>query len=1224
MGKSSLMVQTARALRDAGTHVVVLDLTRIGQNLSPEQWYDGLLIPLGREFQLEEELDDFWNSNDPSIVKLGPMQRWITAIRDVILRSIDGNIVIFVDEIDAVRGLPFSTDEFFAGMRQLYNERTIDPDLERIAFCLLGVAKPSDLVRNVNTTPFNVGHRIELTDFTEQEAEPLISGLRRDKETGRRFLHRILWWTGGHPYLTQRMCAQVAEQGDVASEVDVDRVCAEAFLSSRAREKDDNLLFVRERVLRSEVDRASLLDLYSQIHRGKKVSDDDTSFLIDTLRLSGLVAVSGNRLAVRNRIYMRVFDKKWIRLNMPDAELRRQRAAYIRGIALAFAIIVPVLAIITALCFYARVVTLNEVRNNYFASVSSAQEAFNSGNYDKGKKIVDSFSAVSDQPSSKSVLDRIEAKASRALPVLSGWWKGRSAYEKSFPMRLLRAEASGEGSSRLKRQSSSQDSTAGCDSEMAVATTSFEGRPLVAAAGADSSVQIWYSDTKEAYAHLQLTDQMASQKGKTLSVPEMPLASCDPANPFNPPGIMSLSFSPDGHLLAISTGTWRNAQSPGSVLLWDLRRKKVTVLTAEINKTADSAEFSEDAKYLATSSEDGTAQIWKLDNGTAPLYGTHINPKKVRLPNGSIAGVGGSGAHQVALAPGCGRLSPGRDCFMALGYGDGNLVLYDYLHPVQDKPLYAGVVNVSGIMSLLFLDQKNKPLRLAVGSRDGELLLIDPKELIKAYRGGKENIDQEAAGNAILATLRPNQGVLQGLAVSYNKDHSKSWLLTSGSNGTIELWSLSPNLHLILTLKGHRAGVYGAAFCHTIADPKRELDCIVSASADHDVRVWQYPFQEGEQDSHRGLGDHRTGDDRLVFQAQMVGVVFTDQGKTLVTAVGATTEENRNVTGIFTTWDYRNGGRPKPTPANTDKRILGLDASPDGKFLVSSSLSRDLVFVDPKSDTKPLPVPVYVSLNPKIRVGCFNAEAAEITECSSDQHDYLVMGVAAREDIGDAQHPPGKGLCMWHIRDNGSLSEQRYSNANDIRNPCLDQKTSEGLHRSVDLSKAGMFDISRQGDNIAISLDGDHGTVVRIWKTPDLLNGGAPYLSTKEDPGFGSQFANMSFSPDGNYLAATTIDSRLYFWPVDKSASLPGNSKPVPLPARGQTLAFHPKEPILAIGLQDSSILLWSTKDQRDLMTIRQHTGGVLGLAFSPDGQTLASSGNDGQVRILRADTEVR
>ena len=43
-----------------------------------------------------------------------------------------------------------------------------------ITFCLLGVATPSDLIRNVNTTPFNIGYRIELTDFTEAEAEPLL------------------------------------------------------------------------------------------------------------------------------------------------------------------------------------------------------------------------------------------------------------------------------------------------------------------------------------------------------------------------------------------------------------------------------------------------------------------------------------------------------------------------------------------------------------------------------------------------------------------------------------------------------------------------------------------------------------------------------------------------------------------------------------------------------------------------------------------------------------------------------------------------------------------------------------------------------------------------------------------------------------------------------------------------------------------------------------------
>src|SRR4051812_2840598 len=48
MGKSSLMVHTAARLREHGTVVAVLDLTTIGQNLSPDQWYDGLLRRVGR------------------------------------------------------------------------------------------------------------------------------------------------------------------------------------------------------------------------------------------------------------------------------------------------------------------------------------------------------------------------------------------------------------------------------------------------------------------------------------------------------------------------------------------------------------------------------------------------------------------------------------------------------------------------------------------------------------------------------------------------------------------------------------------------------------------------------------------------------------------------------------------------------------------------------------------------------------------------------------------------------------------------------------------------------------------------------------------------------------------------------------------------------------------------------------------------------------------------
>ena len=37
-------------------------------------------------------------------------------------------------------------------------------------------------------------------------------------------------------------------------------------------------------------------------------------------------------LVVRNRIYHRVFDRAWVTQHMPDAELRRQRSAYRRGL----------------------------------------------------------------------------------------------------------------------------------------------------------------------------------------------------------------------------------------------------------------------------------------------------------------------------------------------------------------------------------------------------------------------------------------------------------------------------------------------------------------------------------------------------------------------------------------------------------------------------------------------------------------------------------------------------------------------------------------------------------------------------------------------------------------------------------------------------------------------------------------------------------------------------
>ena len=59
MGKSSLMVRTAIRLQAQGVAVAVLDLTSIGLNLTPEQWYDGLLrrLDLSDLDHLERHID---------------------------------------------------------------------------------------------------------------------------------------------------------------------------------------------------------------------------------------------------------------------------------------------------------------------------------------------------------------------------------------------------------------------------------------------------------------------------------------------------------------------------------------------------------------------------------------------------------------------------------------------------------------------------------------------------------------------------------------------------------------------------------------------------------------------------------------------------------------------------------------------------------------------------------------------------------------------------------------------------------------------------------------------------------------------------------------------------------------------------------------------------------------------------------------------------------------
>ncbi|WP_353813062.1 AAA-like domain-containing protein [Moorena sp. SIO1G6] len=204
MGKSSLRVKTMQRLIEAGVACASVDVTQIGNFVTSEQWYASLIKSLVNSFKLSDKFKILpWLRERK---QLSPVMWLGEFIEEVLLSYIPENIVIFLDEIDSIIKVEFK-DDFFAFIRSCYNQRAENPAYNRLNFCLLGVATPADLIQDRQRTPFNIGRDIDLTGFTVEEAKaPLLPGLVGKVDNPEQVLAEILNWTGGQPFLTQKLC----------------------------------------------------------------------------------------------------------------------------------------------------------------------------------------------------------------------------------------------------------------------------------------------------------------------------------------------------------------------------------------------------------------------------------------------------------------------------------------------------------------------------------------------------------------------------------------------------------------------------------------------------------------------------------------------------------------------------------------------------------------------------------------------------------------------------------------------------------------------------------------------------------------------------------------------------------------------------------------------------------------------------------------------------------
>jgi formylglycine-generating enzyme required for sulfatase activity len=314
-GKSSLMVQATARLDSKGFKAGIVDFQPLGSHWDPNSWFSDMIYQIERSLKLKTDSTKWWEKNS----RLGPTQRFMTFLEDVVLGDVEGDVVIFFDEIDSVLPLPFS-DDFFTTIRALYNARASNSGLKRLNFVLLGVATASELVKNKSRTPFNIGREIDLQDFDPLSLKPFEKVLGNNSEP---LVERLFYWTDGQPLLIQKLTEAVYAKPEAERSVEfVDEIVQKLYLDTKIG-KDTHLKFIRDYLLADIKRTRKTLSLYKKVLGGEDVNFDDQSPTQSRLKLAGVVKTEKNHLIPRNRIYQNIFDAEWINRNSPRDITRR-------------------------------------------------------------------------------------------------------------------------------------------------------------------------------------------------------------------------------------------------------------------------------------------------------------------------------------------------------------------------------------------------------------------------------------------------------------------------------------------------------------------------------------------------------------------------------------------------------------------------------------------------------------------------------------------------------------------------------------------------------------------------------------------------------------------------------------------------------------------------------------------------------------------------------------
>ncbi|WP_417798923.1 AAA-like domain-containing protein [Terasakiella pusilla] len=302
MGKTNLLLNLKRVIENEGTFVLYLDLSNRISTL--RAWFRYLIDSLCETF--DDHLYDIEGKirERREARKLEPSIEFDRELR-LLLKALPGKLVIILDEIDSLTGADFS-DLIFAQVRSMYFNRANHSIYENLTYVLSGVAEPTELIKNKDISPFNIGEKIYLSDFSYDEVCELLS--KANLSLSEQVIKRIFFWVNGNPRMTWDLCSNIEGVKINGRNVDietVDNCVEELYLKECDIPPVDHIRTLVERD-------PQVRNAITQIKYGKGSELDERT--VSKLYLAGIISshIQDERTHIKNEVIDRVLSQKWL------------------------------------------------------------------------------------------------------------------------------------------------------------------------------------------------------------------------------------------------------------------------------------------------------------------------------------------------------------------------------------------------------------------------------------------------------------------------------------------------------------------------------------------------------------------------------------------------------------------------------------------------------------------------------------------------------------------------------------------------------------------------------------------------------------------------------------------------------------------------------------------------------------------------------------------------